>query len=256
MTARAIARHPSANFGDGLTSAGLGAPNYALACRQHAAYCDALRRAGMNVTVLDADTRHPDAHFVEDVAVIVRERATLTRPGAPSRRREVQAMRAPLAQCFASVDEIVAPGTLDGGDVCDADDRIFIGISARTNEDGARQLARIAEHAGKRASLVDIRSSPGLLHLKSAMAYIGENRFVATEEAIALLDVPRERIIVVSADEAYGANCVRVNDVVLVASAHPQLHADLSHAGFATMALDITEFRKMDGGLSCLSLRF
>lgn len=254
--AHVIARLPSADLGDGITSASLGAPIYTDACRQHAAYCDALRRCGAAVTVLEADPRHPDAHFVEDAAVVVGTSAVLTRPGAPARRNEPRAIRSSLAQYFSDLDEIIAPGTLDGGDVCDAGDRIFIGISQRTNPDGAEQLARVARRAGKTPVVVDVRGLAGALHLKSAMAYLGDGRFVATAALAPLLREPRDRVLLVAPGEEYGANCVRVNDAVLISSGHPYLRAVLAGTGYACVQLDVSEFRKMDGGLSCLSLRF
>ena len=114
---RAIVRLPAENFADGITSALLGTPAYAAACRQHAAYCNALRAAGVDVTVLDADRAHPDAHFVEDAAVTIAGVAVLTRPGALARRDEPAALRAFLARFFEMIETIDAPGTLDGGDV-------------------------------------------------------------------------------------------------------------------------------------------
>ena len=252
----AIVRLPSSDLAEGITSATLGAPIYTDACRQHAAYCKALRQAGTVVAVLDADLRHPDAHFVEDAAVVVGSTAVLTRPGAAARRDEARAIRAPLAEHFHEIEEIVAPATLDGGDVCDAGDRIFVGISQRTNRGGAEQFARIARRAGKIPAIVDVRGVAGALHLKSAMAYLGDERFVATAALAPLLREPRERVLLVAPGEEYAANCVRVNDVVLVAAGYPHLRAALAGAGYASVPLDVSEFRKMDGGLSCLSLRF
>ncbi len=253
--AHAIVRLPSADLGDGITSASLGTPVYTVACRQHAAYCDALRQSGAVVTALDPDLRHPDAHFVEDAAVIVATTAVLARPGAATRRDEPQTIRPALAQHFRQIEEIVAPGTLDGGDVCDAGERIFIGISQRTNRNGAEQLATIARRAGKAPVFVDVRDLADALHLKSAMSYLGDGRFVATAAVAALLREP-ERVAIVAPGEEYAANCVRVNDVVLVAAGYPHLRAALAGAGHASVPLDVSEFRKMDGGLSCLSLRF
>lgn len=254
--AHAIVRLPSSALADGITSASLGAPAYADACRQHAAYCDALRQSGASVTVLDADLRHPDAHFVEDAAVVVGSTAVLTRPGAPARRDEPQTIRDAISVSFSRIEQIVAPGTLDGGDVCDAGDRLFIGISQRTNRSGAEQLARIARGAGKTPVLVDVRDVAGALHLKSAMSYLGDGNFVATAAIAPLLREPPERVWIVAPGEEYAANCVRINAVVLVAAGYPHLRAALAGAGYASVPVDVSEFRKMDGGLSCLSLRF
>jgi dimethylargininase len=221
---------------------------------QHAAYCEALRAAGADVTVLEADPVHPDAHFVEDTAVLMGGRAVLARPGAEARLGET--IRGSLATFFADFEEIVAPGTLDGGDVCEAGDRVFIGVSHRTNRAGAEQLASLLAGAGKTPVLVDIRTAPGILHLKSGLAYLGDDRFVVIDALLPAIAVPRDRIVRVAPGEEYGANCVRVNDVVLIADGYFGLRRDLARAGYSTTALDVSEFRKMDGGLSCLSLRF
>jgi dimethylargininase len=252
----AIVRAPAANFGDGLSTAALGKPSYETALLQHAAYCEALRRAGVAVRELAPEPRFPDATFVEDVAVLLDALAILTRPGAATRRGEIETLRAPLAARFPSVAEIVAPGTLDGGDVCDAGDRFFIGISQRTNAAGAAQLAELLARAGKRCSIVDVRAIPGALHLKSAMAYAGDGRFVATAALAPHLGLSANRAIVTAPGEEDGANCVRVNAVVLLADGCPRLREQLDRAGYSVSILDVSEFRKMDGGLSCLSLRY
>jgi dimethylargininase len=252
----AIVRAPASNFGDGITTASLGAPNFEKAREQHAVYCAALQAAGATVTVLAPDAAHPDGHFVEDPAVVIGGRAVLTRPGAAARRGETDAMRAPLARFFTAVDEIVAPGTVDGGDVCEAGDCVYVGISHRTNRAGAEQLGNVLASLGRTAVFVDIRTLSGILHLKGGLAYLGENRFVAIDALLPLFDVPLDRIVRVTPGEEFGANCVRVNDVVLIAAGHPQLQKDLTLTGYQTVILDVSEFRKMDGGLSCLSLRF
>ena len=252
----AIVRAPAANLGDGLSTAALGKPSYETALLQHAAYCAALRRAGLAVTELAPEPRFPDAAFVEDAAVLLDALAILTRPGADTRRGEIETLRGPLARHFPGVAEIVAPGTLDGGDVCDAGDRFFIGISQRTNEAGAAQLAEQLARAGRRCSIVDVRGIPGALHLKSAMAYAGDGRFVATAALAPHLGISSNRVIVTARGEEDGANCVRVNAAVLLADGYPRLREQLDRAGYSIAILDVSEFRKMDGGLSCLSLRF
>jgi dimethylargininase len=252
----AVVRPPAHNFGDGITAAKLGAPDLDKARTQHAAYCDALRAAGANVITLEPDARNPDAAFVEDTAVLIAGRAVLTRPGAESRRNETVAMRRVLAQFFDAVDEIEAPGTLDGGDVCEASDRVYIGMSHRTNYAGATQLGALLAKAGKTPRIIDIRNLTGILHLKSGMSYLGDGSFVANDALAPILEEGVDRIIRVAPEEAYGANCVRINGTILLAAGHPHLEAEMRHAGLATVALNVSEFRKMDGGLSCLSLRF
>ena len=152
--------------------------------------------------------------------------------------------------------QICAPGSLDGGDVCEAEGHFFIGLSKRTNEEGARQLATHLTDQGYTCSLVDVRGMTSILHLKSAISWIGNRTFVATEEMAENTVFAGYEFIRVLAEESNAANCVRVNHRVLVAAGNPRLTADLVEHGFNPLVLDISEFRKMDGGLSCLSLRF
>lgn len=246
---------PGANFAQGLTSASLGSPSLELALDQHARYVAALETCGLAVTILPGDSL-PDSTFVEDTAVIAGTRAMLTRPGAPSRLEEVEAIRSPLARFFDEIETMEAPATLDGGDVCEAGRHFYIGISQRTNHAGAQALAGFLARDGYTASLVEIADMTSILHLKSGMAYLGDGTFVVIDELLPRLDLGRSHVIRTRAGEEYGANCVRVNDYVLLAAGHPDLERQLAHRGFTTIVLEMSEFAKMDGGLSCLSLRF
>src|ERR1700674_2680033 len=129
MFTRAIVRPPAPNFAEGLTTADLGAPNYQRALKQHKDYCGALEQCGLTLIRLEADRPYPDSTFVEDTAVLTREYAILARPGAPSRTGEVARIRDVLADFYPSLFSIQPPGTLDGGDVCEAGNHFFIGIS-------------------------------------------------------------------------------------------------------------------------------
>jgi dimethylargininase len=251
----AIVRPPADSFAQGLTTAGLGVPDLSLALSQHAAYCAALEQLGVRVTALPPDAAFPDSTFVEDTAVVTAQGAIVARPGAPSRAGEVAAIRRVLEARFGSVAAIASPGTLDGGDICQADGSFFIGLSDRTNEEGARQLAEWLGRLGYDSSIIDIRGNGALLHLKSGIAWLGGGDLVVAE---ALVDHPAlagHRRIVVPADETYASNCVRVNDAVLLAAGFPAVAADVAALGHRVVTLDMSEFRRMDGGLSCLSLR-
>lgn len=258
MFSRAIVRSPNANFAEGQTSAGLGAPLYAKALKQHEAYCLALERCGLTLVRLQADERYPDSTFVEDVAVVTERGAILTRPGAPSRTGEVAAVRDALAQFYATTGSIFDPGTLDGGDVCQAGDHFFIGISARTNEAGARQLADWLRSLDYTWCFVDIRDVKRILHLKSGLAYLGNERLVVVDALSKFeeFSFSSYELIVVNKREEYAANCISVNECVLVSSGYPDLIERLRGLSYVPIALEMCEFQKMDGGLSCLSLRF
>ena len=253
---RAIVRIPGSNFADGLTTVDLGVPAFDEVLHQHARYCDALCDCGLELTVLEPDLRHPDSTFVEDAAILTPHAAVLTRPGASSREGEVAAIRPVIERFYTRVLTIEAPGTVDGGDICEAENHFFIGVSLRTNEEGARQLAaQLGEH-GYTASTIDIRSMTTILHLKSGISYVGDNTLVVMDEMANNPQFARFNQIRVSAAESYGANCVRVNDRVLVAKGFPDINEKLVARGFDPLVLNMSEFQKMDGGLSCLSLRF
>jgi dimethylargininase len=256
MFTHAIVRQPASNFSAGLTGAGLGAPSYERALEQHDAYCTALEQCGLTLTRLELDPNYPDSTFVEDTAILTERCAVLARPGAPSRTGEVASMRSVLTTFFSSVPAIESPGTLDGGDVCEAGNHFFIGISERTNEAGARQLAGLLGSFNYACSFVDIRGVKGVLHLKSGLAYLGEARLAVIEALSSRAEFRDYDLVSVNADEEYAANCVRVNDRVLLAAGYPSWERKLRDLGYQTIALEMSEFRKMDGGLSCLSLRF
>ena len=257
---RAIVRRPSENFAAGLTSAQSGPPDVAKALQQHERYCDALRGCGLEVTIIDAAPDYPDGTFVEDTAIVTPRGAVVTRPGAESRRGEVESVAPALRKFFGHVQQITAPGTVDGGDVCEADGHYLIGLSQRTNEEGARQLAEHLRHMHYTASVVDVRGSPALLHLKSGISYLGAGRWVAAQEVRGTFEswsgLPVRELIVAQTPESYAANCVRINDAVLVPEGYPRIAAQLRDKGYKPLPLEVSEFRKMDGGLSCLSLRF
>jgi dimethylargininase len=253
---KAIVRTPGSNFDAGLTTADFGAPRLDLVLEQHQRYCQALVDCGLTLTTLEADLRFPDSTFVEDTAILTARGAVLTRPGAASREGEVDAIRGAVLEFFPAPLTIEAPGTVDGGDICEAEEHFFIGLSHRTNEDGALQLAGHFASLGYTSSTIDVRSMTTILHLKSGIAYIGENILVVMEEMAQNEQFHGFDLIPISAEESYAANCVRVNDRIFVAAGFPQLAADLRALGFDPLALEMSEFQKMDGGLSCLSLRF
>jgi dimethylargininase len=257
----AIVRVPGSNFADGLTSVDLGMPDYALALQQWEAYCAALETCGLTLTRLEADLAHPDSTFVEDAAVLTPHGAMLTRPGAASRMGEVAAIAPAVRRFYSEAAQIVAPGTLDGGDICEAGKHFFLGLSHRTNEEGARQLAEHLRKEGYTSSTVDVRGMTSILHLKSGISYIGpgpasEETLVVMEEMADWPEFAGYDLLRVSAEESYAANCVRVNDRVLVAAGFPAMTEELQRRGYDPLVLEMSEFRKMDGGLSCLSLRF
>ena len=253
MFKNAIVRKPCPEIINGLTSVSLGKPDYNKALDQHAGYVEALRSCGLNVKVLEADSQFPDSVFVEDVALCTSECAIVTNPGAPSRNDEKLEMNAVLKSFYKHIEAIEAPGTLDAGDVMMVGKHFYIGISERTNGQGAEQLISYLERYGMTGSMVPLKE---MLHLKSGLSYLEQNHLLITGEFInhpAFADFQK---IKVDPDESYAANSLWVNSTVLVPAGFPRTLAKIKQAGYHTLILDVSEFRKLDGGLSCLSLRF
>lgn len=246
---RVIVRAPGKSFASGLTQAELGVPNLVLALEQHAGYVDVIRAWGIEVVELPADDAYPDSTFVEDTAVIVGSGIIWCRPGADSRRGEAAAIRAQMPWKLEEA-QIVAPGTVDGGDICAMGSRFAIGISERTNEEGARQFAALVYAAGYETMTIDVRGTR-LLHLKTGLSYY-DGTVVCLRELASLFPNP----IVVDPDEEYAANGAWFGERrALLPSGAPKLAARLRDRGFDVKEVNMSEFRKMDGGVSCLSLR-
>jgi dimethylargininase len=253
---KAIVRPPCANFADGLTSVDLGKPDYELALEQHDAYCRALEACGLSLTRLPPDDRYPDSTFVEDTAILTPQGAVIARPGAAGRLGEIDYVVPVLQNFFTRFYAIHETGRLDGGDVCEAGDHFFIGVSRRTNEEGAAQLSEFLDTMGYGVTLIDIRSLGNILHLKSGLAYLGGNRMAVIDTLKDLKQISGYDLVEVEPAEAYAANCLVINERVLIASGFQRFQDRLQRLGYKTIALDMSEFQKMDGGLSCLSLRF
>ncbi len=253
---RAIVRPPAASFAAGITTSGLGPPDLPLALEQHEGYCRALERLGLSLVRLAPDAGFPDSTFVEDAAIVTARGAILARPGAPSRAGEVASLAAALRPWFPELDAITAPGTVDGGDICEAGEHFFIGRSARTNAEGAAQIAEWLAGRGFGSSVIDIRGIPALLHLKTGLSWLGGRRLLAAGEIAGHAALRGWEVVRVPDGEEYAANCVMVNDSLLIPRGFPATAALLRDLGYDVVPLEMSEYRKMDGGLSCLSVRW
>jgi len=253
MFKNAIVRKPCPEIINGLTSVSFGEPDYKKALDQHAEYVEALRSCGLNVKVLEADSQFPDSVFVEDVALCTSECAIVTNPGAPSRNGEKIGIQPVLKHFYENLEFIEYPGTLDAGDVMMVGKHYYIGISERTNTQGAKQLIALLERYGMTGTTVPLKE---MLHLKSGLSYLEQNHLMITGEFKNHPALEEFQKIEVDPDEAYAANSLWVNSTVLVPSGFPKTLAKIKQAGYSTVVLDVSEFRKLDGGLSCLSLRF
>jgi dimethylargininase len=253
LFSKAIVRTPCQNLINGITTANLGLPDYTLALIQHQEYVEALRKCGLEVIVLDSDENYPDSTFVEDTALLTPHCAVITNPGAPSRRGETIEIRKVISNYYSDIAEIIEPGTLEAGDVKMVGNHYYIGLSRRTNKIGAMQLIDILESYGMTGSLIKLEK---VLHLKTGVSYLEKNNFVVAGEFITNPEFQKYNQLIVDDDESYAANCIWVNDLVLVPKGFPKSKKIIEETGYNVIEVDVSEFQKIDGGLSCLSLRF
>lgn len=225
---------------------------YHLAVEQHAEYCRALARNGASILELNENADYPDSCFVEDTAIVTDKLAVITRMGAESRRGEVNA----IERFFSTRREVIRisePGTLEGGDVIVAGNRVFVGLSQRTNQEGIRQLGAILGSQGYTVSQVMMRDC---LHLKSACTFIGEETFLTNPEWLDLRPFEKARILSVAQGEPWAANALRVGETVLMGSTFVRTIDKLERSGFRVEGVPISEFLKAEAGLTCSSILF
>ena len=205
--------------------------------------------------MLDSDEEFPDSCFVEDTAVITRKCAIISNPGAETRTKEAMKMLSTIKKFFSDdkIEYIKAPGTLEGGDVMMVGDHFYVGLSARTNKEGIRQFIEILERHGLSGSEVPLEK---VLHLKTGVNYIENNNMLVSGEFIDKPEFKDYNKIIIPENEAYAANCIWVNDTVIVPEGYPTVKKLVEEAGYKVITVDTSEYRKLDGGLICLSLRF
>jgi dimethylargininase len=225
---------------------------------QHAAYVELLGELGCTVVELAPEPVFPDCVFVEDMAVVVDEVAVMTRPGARSRRGELPAVEAALWPLAASrpLVRIESPGTLDGGDVLQAGERVIVGRSARTDAGGREQLRRHLESRGYTVESVDVR---GCLHLKTAVTCVGAELLLVHRpwvDADQIGALPGVELLDVDPDEPFAANALRVGDVVILPAAFPKTRRRLEARGLTVAPVDVSELAKAEGGVTCCSIVF
>jgi dimethylargininase len=253
MFTEAIVRRPCPAIVNGLASSDLGKPDYQLALQQHLQYMKALMARGLNITILDPDNDYPDSTFVEDTALLTPKCAIITNPGAPSRRGETKEIAAVLSKHFLDLESIAPPGTVDAGDIMMVGSHYYIGLSDRTNEEGANQIIKILEKYGLKGSMISLDK---VLHLKTGVSYLENNTLLATGEFLDKKEFKDFKIIPVDDHESYAANSIWVNDCVIMPSGYHNTQKAIENAGLKVLVVNTSEFRKIDGGVSCLSLRF
>jgi dimethylargininase len=249
-----LCRRPSASVVQGIRDGSGPDPDPALFEAQHDAYLQALRAAGGNVTLLPAQEEFPDSVFIEDPAIVTGNAAIVLRPGATSRLGEAAALQPTLTDVFDTVIDLPGEGFVDGGDVILSDDEALIGQSARTNQEGFDALASVLADFGYRARRVE--TPPGVLHFKTDCGLLDSETIFSSRALNATGCFEGYRVIEAPVGEESAANLIRVNDHVLLSAGHPRTEDLLASNGYDIRVLDTSEAAKVDGGLSCMSLRF
>ncbi|UWQ79894.1 dimethylarginine dimethylaminohydrolase [Leisingera sp. S132] len=251
---RAITRRPASTIAQGLRAEDIGNPSLGSMLAAHAAYVAALRSTGAKVIELDPLEAFPDAQFVEDTALCLPQGAILMRPGAPSRLGEVAEMAPTLRACYENVREIAGPGHIEGGDILVTGKEILVGRSDRTDAEGVAELAEIATEWGH--SLREVFTPEGVLHFKTDCSLMDAETILSTERLDASGCFEGYRVLHVAEGEEAAANAIRFNNLVLMAAGFPRTAEMLDKAGYEIVEIDNTDCAKLDGGMSCLSLRF
>jgi len=249
---QAIVRTPAPSVVDGLRM-GAEAPSYHGVLAEHRAYVAALEAAGLAVEVLAPLADYPDALFVEDPAFVLPEGAIVLRPGAPSRIGEAEEIAPALRRRFARMLEL-DEGYGDGGDMLILPDEILIGLSARTDRTGAEGVVKLLGAFGRPARIVE--TPPGVLHLKTACALVDEGTVIATPALADAGIFAGLEVIETPAGEEKAANLLRLNDTLLIGADYPRTADLLAGRAANLVPLAVAENRKIDAGLSCLSLRW
>ena len=250
----AVCRRPGRSVALGLRTSDRGNPDPETFAREHEAYVDALRGAGLLVTVLDPLEAFPDSVFVEDAALCVAGVAVILRPGAPNRFGERDAARAVLAGFFDTLIDLPEGGFVDGGDILITGREVLVGLSARTDAKGVEVLAPILRDLG--LPLRTVETPPEILHFKSACGLIDDETVFCTGQLAAAGCFSDYRVIECPEGEEAAANLIRVNELVLVNAGYPRSTDVLAREGLEVMQIPTTAAAKLDGGLSCMSLRF
>jgi dimethylargininase len=251
----AICRAPAASIVRGLRAVDTGNPDLALMQAHHAEYVAALRSTGAAVTVLPALDAYPDSVFVEDTALCLPQGAVIMRPGAPSRLGEAGEMAPHLAALYGDLRRIAGAGShIEGGDILVSETEVLVGRSARTNAAGIAELAGLLADWGWR--LREVHTPPGVLHFKTDCSLMDGETVLSTRRLSASGCFAGYRVLDVAEGEEAAANAIRFNDLVIMPAGFPRTRAVVERAGYTVREVGNSECAKLDGGMSCLSLRF
>lgn len=250
----AITRRPALSAISGLRAEDIGTPDVQLMRQHHAEYIEALKATGAEVISLDELEEFPDGHFVEDSALCLQEGAVILRPGAPSRFAESQAMAKNLENLYKDVRYLTGTGFIEGGDILTTEIEILVGRSARTDAVGIQELASVVNDWGYK--LREVHTPKDVLHFKTDCSLLDEETILSTPRLASSGCFSNYRVIDVAEGEEPAANSIRFNNKVFMPVGYPITAERVSQAGFDVQLLPNSECHKIDGGLSCLSLRF
>lgn len=250
----AVTRRPSAESVSGLRAVDVGAPDIDLFLEHHRDYVAALKSTGAAVTELPPVEAFPDSVFVEDASLCLPEGAVIMRPGAPSRLGEAALIRPVLETLYSQVQQIVGPGHIEGGDILVTEREILVGRSARTDAEGIAELQAIVSRWGY--SVREVHTPPGVLHFKTDCSLLDDNTILATPRLAASGCFDGYTVIHTEEGEEACANAIRFNDIILFPAGFAATSAKLRAAGYQLKEIGNSEAAKLDGGMSCLSLRF
>ncbi len=250
----AITRKPAASITEGLRAIDTGAPDLARMLTAHDAYVATLRETGADVITLPPLPAYPDSVFVEDTALCLPQGAILMRSGAVSRAGEVAEMAPSLRNHYNDVRQIKGPGTIEGRDILVTPKEILVGLSERTNQAGVDELARLVCDWGYKVRAISVPA--GVLHFKTDCSLLDGETILSTPRLAASGCFDDYKVIYTADGEEAAANAIRFNQFVIMAAGFPNTAKRLYDAGYKVREIDNTEYAKLDGGMSCLSLRF
>ena len=219
---------------------------------QHHAYEEALAKLGAHVVSLPAEKELPDSMFVEDPAIVLDDVAIICPLGSETRRKEAPSLAAALEK-YRKLAYVKLPGLLEGGDVLRVGRKLFPGVTLRSNPEGIRQLAVIAEHYGYDLTAIPVT---GCLHLKSAVTYLGKNTLLGNRAWFDWKRLEGFEWIDVDPSEPHAGNALTINDTVIFPASFPRTKEKIEAKGFKVLSLDISELQKAESGLTCSSLIF
>ncbi len=251
---RAITRRPGASITNGLRAQDIGTPDLTQMLADHAHYVATLTATGAEVIELPPLEDHPDAVFVEDTALCLPQGAVMMRPGAPSRMGEVAEMAPTIREVYDTVREVSGPGHIEGGDILVTGREILVGRSDRTDAEGIAELTGIVADWGH--TVREVLTPPGVLHFKTDCSLLDGETILSTKRLDASVCFEGYRVLHVADGEEAAANAIRFNNHVLCPAGFPRTAGMLRDAGYDVVEINNSECAKLDGGMSCLSLRF